>query len=108
MSLPVVLTVGGLDPTGTVGIVVDLATFARLGVHGGAVATVLTAQDTNSFGSVAATSPDLVREQLEMAVADIGIAAVKLGMLWSAEIAEAVDDVTRTIRRSAGGRSCLG
>jgi hydroxymethylpyrimidine kinase/phosphomethylpyrimidine kinase len=84
------LTIGGFDPTGTVGIGVDLRTFAAGGVHGLGVITVVTAQDTVSFGSVMALSDHTVGEQLDVLLDDIVPEAMKTGMLWNSSVASTV------------------
>ena len=84
------LTIGGFDPTGTVGVPVDLRTFAAAGVHGLCVLTLTTAQNTVVFGGVAPLASEAVSEQLDALLSDVTPAATKTGMLWSPDIAEAV------------------
>lgn len=90
MTPPVALTVAGLDPAGGAGLSADLRTFAAHGVHGASVLTVATAQNTVDFGAVEPMRPDFVTAQIDALVADLRLAAVKTGMLWSGEVAEAV------------------
>jgi hydroxymethylpyrimidine/phosphomethylpyrimidine kinase len=82
----VVLTVAGTDSGGAAGIAADLATFADLGVHGAAVVTAVTAQDTTGVRAVHAVPATVVLAQLEAVVEDLPVAAVKTGMLGTPEI----------------------
>ncbi|MCP3934082.1 MAG: hydroxymethylpyrimidine/phosphomethylpyrimidine kinase [Actinomycetia bacterium] len=90
MSSPISLLVGGLDPTGTAGLAVDVAVVSSLGVHPAVVATVLTAQTTSSFDRADPVAVDLVATQLRSVLDDLAPASAKLAMLWSAELAAAV------------------
>ena len=87
MSSPaVVLTVAGTDSGGAAGIAADLTTFADLGVHGTAVVTAVTAQDTTGVRAVHAVPAATVLAQLDAVLEDLPVAAVKTGMLGTAEI----------------------
>ncbi|OYO10998.1 bifunctional hydroxymethylpyrimidine kinase/phosphomethylpyrimidine kinase [Enemella evansiae] len=90
MDRPVALTIAGSDPSGGAGIQADLKTFHQLGAYGTAVITALTAQNTQGVTGVHVVPAAFVAEQLETLLADVGIDAVKLGMLATAEIAETV------------------
>ena len=87
---PVVLILAGLDPSGGAGLVADVATVARRGLHPAAVTTALTVQDSRLCGLVSPVPPELVRQMLEAVIADLPIAAVKIGMLGRAAVAEIV------------------
>jgi len=89
---PSVLSIAGSDPSGGAGIQADLKTFAAHGVYGMAVITALTAQNTRAVAGVAAVDPDFVRLQLRTVLSDIRPDAVKIGMVGSAGIADAVAD----------------
>lgn len=89
----VATSIGGLDPTGTVGVLVDAAVFAAADVHPSVVLTVATAQDTGGFGRAEPLAAEFVVDQLGRLLADLRPAAVKTGMLWNAELAVAVVDV---------------
>ena len=89
---PVALSVGGLDPTGTVGLLVDAATFGALDVHATAVITVVTAQNTLTFAEAHPVDAALVARQLELLMSDVRPAAIKTAMLGSAAIAQVVAD----------------
>jgi hydroxymethylpyrimidine/phosphomethylpyrimidine kinase len=90
---PRVLTVAGSDSGGGAGIQADLKTMLALGVHGMSVLTAVTAQ--NSLGVQGAWELPLeaVRAQYRSVVDDIGVQAVKTGMLSSAELVEAVAEL---------------
>ncbi|MFN8080868.1 MAG: bifunctional hydroxymethylpyrimidine kinase/phosphomethylpyrimidine kinase [Kineosporiaceae bacterium] len=87
---PVALTIAGSDPSGGAGIQADLKTFSALGAYGTAVITALTAQNTRGVTGVHVVPADFVTEQLRTLAADVRIDAVKIGMLATAEIADAV------------------
>jgi hydroxymethylpyrimidine/phosphomethylpyrimidine kinase len=90
---PRVLTVAGSDSGGGAGIQADLKTMLALGVHGMSVVTAVTAQ--NSLGVQGAWERPVaaVRAQYRSVVDDIGVQAVKTGMLASAELVEAVAEL---------------
>ncbi|MFB6261796.1 MAG: hydroxymethylpyrimidine/phosphomethylpyrimidine kinase, partial [Thiohalorhabdaceae bacterium] len=90
---PTVLTIAGSDPSGGAGIQADLATIAAFGCHGAAAITALTVQDTRNVHGFRLAEPDQVAEQARAVLADIPVAAIKVGMLGSAETAQAVSDV---------------
>ncbi len=92
---PVALTIAGSDPSGGAGIQADLKTFSALGAYGTAVITALTAQNTRGVTGVHVVPADFVAEQLQTLTADVRIDAVKIGMLATAEIADAVGDFLR-------------
>jgi hydroxymethylpyrimidine/phosphomethylpyrimidine kinase len=85
-----VLSVAGSDSGGGAGIQADLKAFARCGVHGMSAVTVVTAQSTRALGMTQAVSPEVIVAQIEAVVADIGVDAVKVGMLGSREAVVAV------------------
>ena len=84
------LTIAGSDSGGGAGIQADLKTFVMLGVHGMSALTALTAQNTVGVQGVLAIPGDFVRQQIDSVVRDIGVDAVKTGMLASAPIVEVV------------------
>src|SRR3954447_18598818 len=88
--LPRVLTIAGSDSGGGAGIQADLKAFARCGVHGMTALTALTAQNTVGVTGVHPVPPEFVIEQVRAVVDDIGVDAVKIGMLGTAEIVAAV------------------
>ncbi|HET6374816.1 MAG TPA: bifunctional hydroxymethylpyrimidine kinase/phosphomethylpyrimidine kinase [Methylocella sp.] len=88
--IPNVLSIAGFDPSGCAGIAADLKTFAALGCHGMAVVTALTAQNTHEVRSVHVPLASFAAEQIDAVLDDIHVAAVKIGMLASAAVVEAV------------------
>jgi hydroxymethylpyrimidine/phosphomethylpyrimidine kinase len=112
--LTVALTIAGSDSGGGAGIQADLKTFAALGVHGASVVTALTAQNTQGVRAIHYPPPAIVAAQIEAVVEDFAVAAIKIGMLGSAEIVGAVAQALRgaltprpapTIGRPEGRRS---
>jgi hydroxymethylpyrimidine/phosphomethylpyrimidine kinase len=87
---PVALTIAGSDSGGGAGIQADLKTFAALGVYGASAITAITAQNTQRVLEVFELPPELVAAQIEAVVSDIGVDALKTGMLANAAIIEAV------------------
>jgi hydroxymethylpyrimidine/phosphomethylpyrimidine kinase len=85
-----VLTIAGSDSGGGAGIQADLKTFAALGCYGMSAITALTAQNTVGVDSIHAVPPVFVEEQIESVLNDIGADAIKIGMLFSAAVIEAV------------------
>ena len=84
--LPVALTIAGSDSGGGAGIQADLKTFAALGVYGASVVTALTAQDTTGVRAIHFPPQGIVGAQIEAVLDDFAVAAIKIGMLGSAEI----------------------
>jgi hydroxymethylpyrimidine/phosphomethylpyrimidine kinase len=82
---PVALTIAGSDSGGGAGIQADLKTFAALGVHGASAIACLTAQNPERVLAVEACSPGILRQQIEAVFQEMPPAAVKTGMLFSAE-----------------------
>ena len=89
-KIPVALTVAGSDSGGGAGIQADLRTFAFHCVHGTGALTCVTAQNTLGVMRVDALSAEAVAAQIEAVVGDIGVQAVKTGMLLNREIMAAV------------------
>jgi len=90
-----VLTIAGSDSGGGAGIQADLKTFSALGCYGMSVVTALTAQNTTGVTGIHAVPPDFVVQQMTAVFSDIGTDAVKIGMLYSAELIQAVSDELR-------------
>ena len=88
--VPRALTIAGSDSGGGAGIQADLKTFAALGVYGMCAVTAVTAQNTISVTAVQPIDPEIIREQIRAVVSDIGVDAVKTGMLYTRDIIEAV------------------
>jgi hydroxymethylpyrimidine/phosphomethylpyrimidine kinase len=79
-----------MDSGGAAGVAADLKAFARCGAHGLAAVVALTAQNTVEVRDIHEVPPDFVRAQIEAVLDDIGADAAKTGMLFSAELIEAV------------------
>lgn len=84
------LTIAGSDSGGGAGIQADLKTFQELGVFGMSAITAVTAQNTLGVQAVFPMSPEAVVKQIESIGEDLGTDALKTGMLFNAEIIEAV------------------
>lgn len=91
-KIPAVLSIAGSDSGGGAGIQADLKAFARCGVHGMTAITAITAQNTTGVNAIEAISPKMIIEQIRAVADDIGIDAIKIGMLGSIETIEAVAD----------------
>jgi hydroxymethylpyrimidine/phosphomethylpyrimidine kinase len=87
---PAVLTIAGSDSGGGAGIQADLKAFARCGVHGMSAVTAVTAQSTVGVTAIHEVPPEIVLAQVRAVVADIGVDAVKVGMLGTAQVTLAV------------------
>lgn len=85
-----VLLVSGLDPSGGAGLIADTRAVEILGARPAGVVTALTVQDTRGVRSVHPVSAEVLGEQLAAVLGDIELAAVKVGMLGSEEIARTV------------------
>ncbi|MFE3851334.1 bifunctional hydroxymethylpyrimidine kinase/phosphomethylpyrimidine kinase [Streptomyces griseorubiginosus] len=93
MRPPLVLTVAGSDSGGGAGIQADLKTMLALGVHGMSVVTAVTAQNSRGVQGAWELPVEAVRAQYRSVVDDIGVQAVKTGMLASAELVETVAEL---------------
>ena len=87
---PRVLAIAGSDSGGGAGIQADIKTITMLGGYAMTAVTALTAQDTTGVYLVEAASPAMVAAQIDACVGDLGVDAVKIGMLGSPEIAAVV------------------
>ena len=81
MTTPVALTIAGSDSSGGAGIQADLKTFAALGVYGASVITALTAQNTTGVSGIHVVPADFVTAQIDAVFSDLGVRAVKIGMV---------------------------
>ena len=92
---PRLLSIAGSDSGGGAGIQADLKTFSALGCYGMTAITALTAQNTTGVRAIHGVPPEMLRDQIDAVVEDIGVDAVKIGMLHSPDIvqvvAEAID-----------------
>ena len=90
------MTIAGSDSGAGAGIQADLKTFAALGVYGTSVLTAVTAQNTLAVTAVHEVPTDVIAAQIDAVVTDIGVDAVKTGMLASAAI---IGCVTASLKR---------
>ncbi len=92
-SIPVVLALSGLDPTGGAGIQADIEALASMGCHAAPVITALTVQTTRDATGYEAVDAGLLRRQLDALFGDMAVAACKIGMPGSAAIVRVVHEV---------------
>lgn len=95
-TIPSALTIAGSDSGGGAGIQADLKTFAALGVYGTCVLTAITAQNTVAVTAVHEVPKEIILAQIEAVVSDIGVDAVKTGMLSSNAIIDCVSEAIAT------------
>src|SRR5450755_4986883 len=88
--IPRVLSIAGSDSGGGAGIQADLKAFAACGVHGMTAITAITAQNTVGVTAVLAIEPEMILAQVRAVAQDIGVDAVKIGMLGTVATIEAV------------------
>lgn len=89
---PRVLSIAGSDSSGGAGIQADIKTICMLGGYAMTAITAITAQNTTGVAAVETLSPEMVAAQIDACIADIGVDAVKIGMLGSPAVAELVAD----------------
>ncbi|HEX8443340.1 MAG TPA: bifunctional hydroxymethylpyrimidine kinase/phosphomethylpyrimidine kinase [Allosphingosinicella sp.] len=92
MSVPRILIIAGSDSGGGAGIQADIKTVTMLGGHAMTAITAITAQNTLGVDAVMPVPAEMVLKQIDAVLGDIGADAVKIGMIGSAETAEAVAD----------------
>ena len=93
MTTPRILVVAGSDSGGGAGIQADIRTVTMLGGHPTTAITAITAQNTVGVQAVLPIPADMVVAQMTSVIGDIGVDAVKIGMIGSAETALAVADI---------------
>lgn len=92
---PIMLSIAGSDPSGGAGIQADLKTAAALGAYGATVITALTVQNTLGVTGIHAVPAEFITAQYEAVVSDLDVRAVKIGMLGSVDVIEAVAAMLR-------------
>lgn len=90
--IPNVLTIAGVDPSGGAGVVADVKAISANGAYACAVVAALTAQNTQAVTGIYPIAAAFVREQIDTLLADVQIAAAKIGMLGEREVIAAVAD----------------
>lgn len=98
MTRPVVLVIGGLDPSGGAGLGADIQAASVLGAHPAPVATLVTVQDTSGVKRVEPLAPELVVAQARAVLGDMKVGAVKLGALGTSAIGEALAGLLEGVR----------
>jgi hydroxymethylpyrimidine/phosphomethylpyrimidine kinase len=100
-----VLSIAGSDSGGGAGIQADLKAFAACGVHGMTAITAITAQNTVGVDAIQAVEPEIILAQVRAVARDIGVDAVKIGMLGTVETVRAVVQALDELREAAGDQS---
>jgi hydroxymethylpyrimidine/phosphomethylpyrimidine kinase len=95
--IPVAITIAGSDSGGGAGIQADLKAFARCGVHGTSAIVALTAQNTREVISGEPISRQMIPDQVRAVASDLGVDAVKIGMLFDQERIEAVAEALEQV-----------
>lgn len=90
-----VLSIAGSDSGGGAGIQADLKTFGALGCYGMTAITAITAQNTQGVRGIHGIPPEMLKAQIDAVVEDIGVDALKIGMLHSPEVVHVVADAIR-------------
>jgi hydroxymethylpyrimidine/phosphomethylpyrimidine kinase len=99
VTVPAVLSIAGSDSGGGAGIQADLKAFARCGVHGMTAIAALTAQNTVAVTGIHPVPGAFIVEQVRAVAEDIGVDAVKIGMLGSADTVHAVREALELLDR---------
>jgi hydroxymethylpyrimidine/phosphomethylpyrimidine kinase len=99
VTLPRILSIAGSDSGGGAGIQADIKTITMLGGHAMTAITAITAQNTLGVTDIAPVPTATVLAQIEAVVGDIGVDAVKIGMIGSPETARAIADFFATPQR---------
>jgi hydroxymethylpyrimidine/phosphomethylpyrimidine kinase len=89
-AIPNVVSIAGVDPGGGAGVLADIKTFSALGAYGCGVVAALTAQNTRAVTGVHTPPVEFLRLQIDTLFTDVKLAAVKLGMLGTADIVATV------------------
>lgn len=89
---PRILSIAGSDSSGGAGIQADIKTITMLGGYAMTAVTAITAQNTVGVQGIAAITPDMVAQQIASCLEDIGVDAIKIGMLADPQVISAVAD----------------
>jgi hydroxymethylpyrimidine/phosphomethylpyrimidine kinase len=92
MTTPIAVTIAGSDSGGGAGIQADLKTFSALGVYGASVIAALTAQNTRGVTGIHDVPAAFVTAQIDAVFSDLGVGAVKIGMVSRAPVIAAIAD----------------
>jgi hydroxymethylpyrimidine/phosphomethylpyrimidine kinase len=91
-QVPVVLTIAGSDNSGGAGLQADLKTFTALGVYGATAVTCIVAEHPGRVLNITPVPPRRVADQIRLVLEAFPVAAIKTGLLFSAEIIDAVEE----------------
>jgi hydroxymethylpyrimidine/phosphomethylpyrimidine kinase len=97
-NIPNVLTIAGSDSSSGAGVQADIKTFTALKVYGTCVITNITAQNSLGVHAVFPIPPVTVTKQLEAVIEDIELEAIKIGMLYDAQIIESVSRILKNLK----------
>jgi hydroxymethylpyrimidine/phosphomethylpyrimidine kinase len=100
MTRSCVLVFAGLDPSGGAGIQADSQAIAAMGAHALPIVTTLTVQDNDRVYGITSVDPHIVQQQIEKLINKIDIAAIKIGIVGSAAIAELIASCINTLRQN--------
>jgi hydroxymethylpyrimidine/phosphomethylpyrimidine kinase len=100
MTRSCVLVFAGLDPSGGAGIQADSQAIAAMGAHALPIVTTLTVQDNDRVYGITPVDPHIVQQQIETLINKIDIAAIKIGIVGSAAIAELIVSCINTLRQN--------
>ncbi len=100
MTRSSVLVFAGLDPSGGAGIQADSQAIATMGAHALPIVTTLTVQDNDRVYGITPVDPLIVQQQIETLINKIDIAAIKIGIVGSAAIAELIASSINTLRQN--------
>lgn len=103
-TVPVALSIAGSDSSAGAGIQADLKTFSALGVYGLTAVTCIVAEIPGKVSRIEPASTRIVREQVEVLAKSFPIAAIKTGLLCSAEIISAVGKTIRDMNKMFASR----
>ncbi len=92
---PVVLIIAGNDPSGGAGLAADIQTVSALGGHPAPVISAITVQDTVNVLEAQAVSPQLIASQARAVLADLPVAAIKLGLIVTADAARSIMQILK-------------
>jgi len=98
VASPIVLCFSGLDPTGGAGIQADIESIGQHGCHAAPIITANTVQDTRNVKSFEPVNAELILKQARMILKDMPVKAIKIGMIGSGTVAEAIYTLMRQHR----------
>src|SRR5579884_269316 len=91
-SMKIALSIAGSDSSAGAGIQADIKTFSSVGIYGCTAITAITAQNTRNVLEISEVTPDLLAEQIRSIISDLSPSAIKIGMVYSKQIIDAIHD----------------